>query len=650
MKHVMQNINTTNLEFEDNNSINNIDDDIWYLTDEITEKYLVINWAKYSIDIHHQTLVKEFIKAITNSTHQQSGHIYCRSSTLMGHLRILKTLIACVCKLFPNQLLSDLRLQDIKKIAHLAILKKGNGKYGRGAADDFVKSSRYLYKYYSKGLIVDGINCDLPKFLHEYLYRELFSNDKEYLTWKKGQGWNTLPAEIAILFLSDMLEIIKNSPTEFLFEYFKFQRSKQAINLTRNSRQGNKNLTILKEALRVSEKLPKNPHSKYYELDKNVRSNLSNLAKIYIKAGYSSVSMPTAGNIADMSKKTQEAAVIIFTILSGARISEIASVRGNSFSKDRNGNHFFTSNIIKTHQGVKVKRSISGEAKKMVEICMKLSYVDKTNISPFISKYGGVHAPPNYGNNYVNNFKLLPGSLSQQIGLIYKNWISLQSDVIKDKAPKKISPHFFRHAFADIALRRFDGRVSESIRRHFAHAYGSSYTQAYTDDKLNEDIQAAAEKAYLIEIIGEIAEGNKDFYGPVAKRIRTLIKEDHRFLSLKEFDDAVKDLAIEYESIIPHEWGYCVLNPKELAKAQCKDKNTGDLKVWENSSIKNCTHCVHRLTHKSQAENLVRIGISHQNFIEKSPLKSITGISKQVLKQIRVALKEMNVELNNERI
>lgn len=645
MKHAMANIKISKFQINNSEEINRFDDQKWYLTDEITSKYLIINWKVCVPDESHQMFIKQFIRAKASCSHQQSGHIYCRSSTLAGNIYNLKKVLLNLNYIFPGKFLSDLNLSELKVLANRLIIKDCGTQYGRGAADEFVNNSKHIQKFYGMGLISDGISCELPKNFHQYLYKDLFKSHKEYLLWKKGGNWNKLPAEISILLISDMLEVIENAPIEFLLNYFSFQRSADAVDYQFISRTSKEVSSPLIESVRIIEGLPKNKHNKLYKLDESMRFKISKLAHIFISAGYTSDSIPMTGEFTEMCKSIQDAAIIVITLLSGARISEIASIKGDSFSKDKYGNHFFTSNIYKTHQGVVVKRSISGEVLRLVNICMNLSYIDKTHMSPFLSKYSGVHAPPSYGNDYVNSFKLLPSSLSQHIAGIYRKWLNKQSKEIKAKAPKKISPHFFRHAFADIALRRFDGRVSESIRRHFAHSYGSNYTKAYTDNKLNDDIQAASEKEYLEEIVRDISNGNKDFYGPVAKRIKNLIAQDHRFLSMEEFDEAVKDLADDFEKIIPHEWGYCVPNSTELAKAQCKDLNTGEVRIFEASGVKNCTHCVHRLTHKSQSESLIRIGISHQNFIENSPLKTITELSQQILNQVRVALREMKMDI-----
>jgi len=632
-------------DFEDvklkNSSLNKRDDSCWRVLDEVELVEVEINWDEFSKENNSQLIAKDYIRALFKVPHQDNGIIFCRKGTMKYHLDHLKVFLNLSKKLFPDKILSKLILEDVLHIARTLMIKKDGTLYGRGKGEGLTTILTRLKSFYDCGKVVEGINFEIPIDLKKYLFRGLFSNEKEYQNWGNGGSWDKLPVHIAILFLSDMLEVINNSPTDFLIEYFKFQRSKESVNAL--DALGHK--SRLAQIMRFRE--TKNSEKKYHLRfnDERLIKKLTNLSNIFIKAGYTSKTLPSKNDMRRMCKNIYDSSLVIVTILSGIRISEVASLKVSSFFNDGSGNNFFASNITKTHDGIKINRSISGEVLKVITLCMEISYIDKSDKSPFVPAYTSGFSYPNRGEQHTCKFNFNKQTLGNKIMVTYKNWLESQSDEIQDIAPESISPHCLRHVFAAIALRRFDGDICEKLRRHFGHSYGSGFIQAYIKDKQNEDIQIAIEKEYIREIVGKIARGNEEYYGPVASRIREYISKDYRFCNIDELDDAIEELASKFEHIVPHEYGICLPNNLEMAKAQCMDRKTGEAMIWENSSVKNCTHCVHRLTHKSQAESIIRIAISHQNFIDQSPFSSLTKLSKKIVKQCESVIKEMGISL-----
>ena len=132
-----------------------------------------------------------------------------------------------------------------------------------------------------------------------------------------------------------------------------------------------------------------------------------------------------------------------------------------------------------------------------------------------------------------------------------------------------------------------------------------------------------------------------EFSGPIALHIKKQIKASHLIGNADEIDAAIDVIADEFEHIIAHEWGFCVLRKVSKAEAKCLDRKTGLPDVLGRSSFRNCSGCPHRLSHRSQKKDIYRIGLSHQHFIDNYPLPRVTENSKVIVKRCEIMLQEM---------
>ncbi len=600
--------------------LNEMDDPVWYIYDTAnTDKKLPfsINWEL--MDEYDSKLFKGFLRWKYTKGEGGNGKIYANEKTVKNDVTNYNKFIASHKKLHDNRNISDLCLEEIKDIiSHIA-----------PAPYKFESFLRAIMAAYNEGFCFDGISLDLPLDLTRYLHRDRFKDEKEFKTWLKGGTWGNLPVSVAIVYLNDCIEILENKAVEFLLEYFRIQKSNNSVALEYLFSYGQQALVY-----DVIEEKPV-----IIKLSRNCRSGLRKMADLFTKYGYSSKNKLTKNFLRKTSVELHNAALISCLMLTGIRLSELSSIRAKDLKSDGKGTYSFTSKIDKTHSGMRVVRSISGVAYEAMRILIGISYRDNVEDAIFSHTYTSGYLEIIDKDNAVS---IRSETLGKKVSQCYSEWRSIQSSALKEYSPLTTSAHAMRHIFAAVALRRFDGRVSERIRRHYGHAFKSRYIRAYVDTKYDQDYQYAAEREYINEIITGISEGDKSFYGPVAMQIKRRISEDHRFLSLEEFNDALEDLSGEFENIVPHEFGYCVPRTREIAHAQCKDKDTGEARIWEQSSVKNCTKCVHRLTHISQAESVVRIAISHQNFIDQSPLKATSEISQKIVKQCEAVLSEMN--------
>ena len=624
-KHFIQRPSCVEFPSELDDSINKMNDSIWYVysnNNTMGNMPLKINWSMMKDD---QSLIcKGFIRWKFSRGNFEKGKIYANEKTLKNSITYIRKFLDVKIEKFNNRLISELSLEDLKNI--IKSIKSGPHKY-----ESFLRGFKEAY---DEGYCFDGISVDLPSDLSRFIYRDDFKSEKKYKEWLKGGSWGNLPVSTAMLYLHDCMDIIDSENVNFLLEYFNIQKSINSVPLEYI-------FSYTKEALiyRVND----------FEINDlaisdDCKIGLIKLSNLLNKYGFNSENKLNKLFVRDESRKILNSAFIICLMLTGIRISELASIKVKDIADDGKGNFTFRSNIYKTHSGIAVIRSLSGVAYNAMKISIGLAYRKHDNDSIFSHAVTSGYFDSNHDES-INAVR--SETLGQKVPTLYESWLADKPENIKKFSPDTTSAHSMRHIFCAVALRRFDGRVSNKIKAHFFHAFKSRYIKSYVDKKYDQDYQYAAEREYINEIISDIALGDKDFYGPVAVQIKKRILEDHRFLSLDEFDDAVKSLSLEFENIVPHEFGYCVPRTYELAKAQCKDRETGEARIWEESSLKNCSNCVHRLTHKSQAESVARIAISHQNFIDGSPLTSIASRSKDIVKKCSAMLNEMNFSIGD---
>jgi hypothetical protein len=304
----------------------------------------------------------------------------------------------------------------------------------------------------------------------------------------------------------------------------------------------------------------------------------------------------------------------------------------------------FKSEIIKTAFGLMTIRGLAGEVAKAANAVHGLSYVDKNEANlkvlarTFTSAFYQMEAAE------ANKLQLNHNQLMVGEGVL-RNGLNRHYEYSKAKhgvtllgIEDGIHPHMLRHTFAEFALRRFDGNVIEEIRNHYRHSYGSYMTKKYTDNKLRVEEQILLENEYIAELVGRIGNRPDEFSGPIAAFIKRRINETHELLTIDEIEERICD---EVESIVGHEWGYCIVIAKTKTEANCYNKKTKVPEIEKSSSFLTCSTCKHRLTEKSQKEDILRIGLTHQNFIDNYPLPSVTKSSRKVVSNCNAILKEI---------
>jgi hypothetical protein len=631
-------------------SYNELGDDVWFFIDEKTSKNDVDDLMSYKwrtfdgVGEHLNRVAQEYIQT-KYPKRNMKGLIFARASTLKGDLRELRLLLNAVKELKPEGLLRDITLQEWKLIAQKGIVKSDSSLYSRWSGATMVTELRLLEEYYRLGKISDGVGCILPSNVTSFFYRELFINEREYAEWLEGGSWARLPGSVAIALLADLLEDMVKMPVGFLLEYFEAQRSEMKAppyKVFHREVFGK----LIKKSLGQS---VVERRKSDYAIDDYKHKAILDVFVRHNKAlnDLIGVDIPSMAQLSNWCYEYKRKALLATTLLSGIRVSEVASIRCDGFSTQSNGNCYFLSAVEKTHDGMRVKRSISGLVKEMVENCYNMSYLtDRSHIPPF----AGTHTFGCFDDK--KTYVLMSESYMRNVmSKLYQEWLG-KGRYVGDKVPDSLSPHNLRHCFVEVALRRFNSNekkpISRSVLRliqdHLKHSYDSNFTHRYTNGKYDEELWRIAEQEYIREIVTEMAEGSEDYTGPVARKIKRIIGDTHKITTLKQMDEVIEETLKHFERITVHEYGFCVPDKRELARGECKDPDTGELRTTEGACIKNCSKCVHRLTPESALETIERIAISHSTFIDASALKSITRASSEVVAQCKVILDEANYQ------
>lgn len=501
-------------------------------------------------------------------------------------------------------------------------------------------------EFYRQGKIPDGLIENLPNDFIENIAEKEFKNRggwEEFEEWLEDGSFAHIPIELSITLLSQAIEIIRSERTNALISYFKAQKGNYAQPLSNLIKRDSGHDSSYFEILGIISE--NNVRKTYTTWVNDIESTFSSLEKkqgrsVKVSALKTLFDIKNADQLSRELTSIYEACLIIFLCLTGVRIHEIREINANDYDVEPDGTWFFRNAINKTHNGVEQVRTMSGLVAEAATVLCDLSYIDKTNSE----LHGDVKLFSRHDTrvNHSKRNKKVSFSprwisreyLASRVNLFFKK--------VKSKIGKSgqfddidsISPHGFRHAFADFAIRRFDGNVLEAIRQHFRHKHGSSFTRAYTDNKAKEQFHDAAAKRYLRELIKRmVGENSKDFTGAMALYIRNEVKRLN-IVGEDELNTYIDSISENLDHLVPHEYGFCLVLNERQHLAECKDKKTGMANVG-GAKFEWCSRCPNSFQSvQSNKSNIERIVISHESFLEKFPIKTKQhSTSEKVVKQ-----------------
>jgi hypothetical protein len=511
------------------------------------------------------------------------------------------------------------------KVGHGRILKKIEKPLAFGTLSSLLFAFRSWFNFYISGDIHDG-----PEFLVHYsdikifLEKDFDETGQNYNGWKNGKTLGSVNFMVANLLLADALSVLRSKRTEELLAYFHCARKhsdsssifefwtlnvspqfvdyRRSGNLDkmlvdpRNDRLSNNSLIVFLTEL----------HKKLVDIQPQ---------KVFIKFPWRTYSEL----IADYTNLIAALYIIFLTVMGKRGNSEILTLRGvdlTNSNSDTGSGATMRPSIRKTNKGFREEQGVTNFIDDAFNTLLHLGYVDKAGTTlPLFSmlhpKAKSFDLPVSLCQSH--SYQLLSDYYN---GFIERVTSKVDFDV-RELQPS-ITSHQFRHAFAEFALRRFDGNVEELIRQHFCHRYNHWWTKRYTADKLDACYENDLSRKYIRELVPRILSDSivdPDFVGGMAvfikREIRDKIKtSDHEGVA-RYIDNFCSDIL----TITPHEYGWCLVHRKYSKVAQCADA----LGVPEpsNTDSSKCNKCANFCASKhSHLAVQTQIAVSHLNFIE----------------------------------
>lgn len=620
-------------EVPEDKSINNLGDDTWYIVDSRNELVTKIHWDTLNSSKEMLVFAQNYIRHWVGGYADNLQRLYFVPTTVQHRLRKIERLIEYVEEKYPNKKLCHLSIDEVYLLMQDLIAPEGcKEPNGRGQAEVYAAIIRQSQQYYIEGLLTDGFNCDLPinlidASLQDYLTGKGFN----FQQWRKGGSWGGIPISVAMLLLADCIETLRSDTTKSLLAVFDDIREHQNPPLFKIFRpEFNK---VIDPAYSGT-----SPNmEKFLRLKKRIEE--------YTGKSINRFPMKTQREFTSATKNVYDAALMLCLLVTGGRIGEITGILADEIERDDNGDWWFKSAIHKTNKGIKDLRAISGLAAEAVDIAIGLSMFDKVEMSLPVFLFAHDGEAVHVKDMELRRTTMTMNGYRNRLKRYYEDFLNKCGNEVREAHPE-FKPHNTRHTWADFALRRFEGNVLEEIRDHFRHKYGSYHTKRYTDEKLSPHVQQLKERQYLEEIIHRIAGDEGDeFHGATALYIKKRLEETHEFIGddeLSSIDILVDEIADEFVRLVPHEWGFCVLREATKVQAKCFDRKAKIPRVDEGSSFDNCSGCMHRLTHNSHKEDVVRIAIAHNDFINNYPLGSASKKqSESTLKRAKAIIKEI---------
>lgn len=588
-----------------------------------------------------------------------------RSGTVKNYLASFKRFAVWWAKNKPNSKLSEWNRNDVRRLLEDILELKvdwqdseNRGRYrikeegvaSRAILENIVFFLNQSEDLYFMGKTEDGLSFNLSDKQQKKILRPILKRHQlTYEEWKSGETWPSIPLPVAMLMLNDAIEIVRDQKTAFLIEYFQFQRSDMYYSINSIFLHGSYQRFC--DGLWRFEGSGNGPSL-------NAQPKVEALQRLIHKHyGDSYNSFPMTHNeINSWCAKVYQASLVIMLLLTGARISELASMKAGDLAYNLDDVWSFKSEIIKTNNGLPTIRTVHGLAAEAVYALEELSYLDK------LKKYEDKEISL-FGKFFTKTIKTKRFSLDTWIqGASKETLFGMLKDfyaAFLERHPEieaiwpNVHPHQFRHTFAEFALRRFDGNVHEAIRRHFRHTYASFMTNHYLSNKVDEAFHYAQET-----MIQEIAEQmindarylldknikEPRFYGAAMKAALDLL-DATVISSEEELESVVEEFADGFEKIVPHEYGYCMPRTKTISQSQCFDKVSKVAKL-EEAGFSTCSSCVHSVQEiNSHESSIVQIGMTHEQ-----QMKSIEATTSFGLESNKFYQASKSASMNAQRI
>jgi integrase len=589
--------------------------------------------------------------------------ILAKPATFKGKLhnfRVIKNSMQRMGLRYFREINSDtikqLCSEMIKPVDSLGNITKHGHKDGVIAYSTFAKSLSVLGSM-TVNSILHGLLDYPPIHVIPYecinLVEDEVSEHTNLKTWLEGGTLGTLPLEIAIVMLSEALEYFETPDLKRLLAIVEaVSKHLNRTNASFISIRGTLRAFLDGDYGRDDKGVYVWAEKKHGPYKLRAASGAKNLAAIYFDlCDEFEVDYKFERSIKSLEELTLRIRHAFFrvsaslTILTGARISELFSLKNDAFEFS-NERGKFKSKIRKTQNNSETYRPVTIHAEPIAWIANGLSKQSalhgENSVSPWLLK---AVLPWIKQETAINGLSWEDLGGNGSMGGFYRE---LLGELISDYDPDEyaISSHRFRHTWAELAIRRFDGNVPEAIRNYFRHWYGSFMTMEYIRGKIKVDLPEI-NREYMREILHRIAQNEEEFFGPAAKYMLSLVKD------VEVLDpETVNGILDEFDVIKVHEHSYCMMPKKFKTQAKCWDKET-QTPNYDEARWDNCGGCSGRCTlgnaGSAHKDAILRIGMTAQEMIatnESLGLSSLNAFWKKQLKQAEFALKEMGDKID----
>lgn len=628
---------------------NQLGDRVFYIEDisstsETTKnEFYRLNFYEFDIPKSFYLLAQEILlKTLGGYTNERTFRLRGNINRARTATRFYGLFFQKIADKYPNRKLCDLNENQIISVVGIMILDARNkavknnklvNRTGLAVTEYIFQAFRILYS--DSENMSDSISFPIPykdahsKFLGSFL-NENNINIQDFLNGSNHH--KTIPFYIAMPYLHYCIEFIESTEILKLKDHTEIEKKKLTLREDVTTSRYNRFLKYVNEIDSLSEE-------EYSKLNISIKNNFRQIkaqpdkitkTKQIIsilkknKLPYTNYPFANQNQVNTLRLKLKDVVMTILFFLSGARQSEIIGLKLDDFIPDdnelsltdvdtiRNTDWKFKSLIHKTNHGIETIRSISGLAAQAISTLYLCSKTDLNKPGIYLFNQKKTRPSDSFGLNAVKrSYKYFIDGLHPRER---EHFLAEYEDT---------TAHSFRHSWADFALRKFDGNVTQKIREHFRHSWKSFMTKEYLEYKLSGEELKANEKEYLKEIFSRICEKDNDFVGPIAIKFKKLINDSFNFIGIDEFEEIslqIDNFIDDIERIEPHEWGFCVLLKSTRTQAQCLDKKTKVPLTEVGSKFEKCSHCIHRLTQVAAKEDVIRIGIQLQNTLESMPI------------------------------
>lgn len=576
--------------------------------------------------------------------------------------KIAKKILLLLCvfeKLYPQKRIFDLDQKSLEAWVLAAMyhslrisetskkfeLLQNPTPYKKGYLTNLITAYKIIHRLYQEGRCYDGPERQVTQpTMIKLLTSDLSALDLEMDEWLNSNNYGSIPFVIANLLMADAIKTIRSLKTKQLLTYFKTIRDSGRLDLVGMAWNNTNSISNYRKSsdIRYLAKKTANEPEKLSSCKILVMIPLHNkLCKLLPKGKEFTFPWPTFTDLQKDHRSAIIAGVIIFLFIMAKRGGEVRPIRAIDINipPDISDSSTFTTPNFKTNKGVSSTQGVTDGIQESFETLIGLFYTDiKNTITPLFSTLPFLNAP------HKPNGRISYTQLCRYLQDYYEEFIVRCKDIVDfdiSKLHSNISPHQFRHTFSEFSLRRFDGNVEELVRQAFRHGVHRNWIKNYSEDKLDEDVNQQLNKEYIQELVPRILLDqdslDKDFVGGMAVFIATVIRPETVHLSPEAFEEYIANLANDFISITPHEYGWCILH--KLFKSQAKCSKDGITPSPAGTTSRKCNGCINFCASRKSHLNKQRtIALTHIDFVESSTW-SLPELKQQSLLAIRDAQK-----------